>query len=157
MMMRGMIGQTLSADFSHNLAAEVEGVRQRRQASLAADGVLVIEVRGDTDAALKEPIRTIEDFVLCFDALDKKALSAALQPRIASILAAVRIGGAGSYELRRAGSGSLLSDNYICALTTITPEHPSGRGDASSLAATPAVRGAQPGANDGRASEEAHG
>ena len=51
----------------------------------------------------------------------------------------------------------LLSDNYICALTTITPEHPSGRGDASDLAATPAVRGAQPGANDGRASEEAHG
>ncbi|MGH7429801.1 MAG: hypothetical protein ACREJ4_15805 [Candidatus Methylomirabilaceae bacterium] len=70
----------------------------------------MIEARGDIQAVLKEPVREVGDFVLCFDALDKKVLSAALQPRIASVLAAVRIGGAGSYELRRVGSGSYLLD-----------------------------------------------
>jgi adenine-specific DNA-methyltransferase len=39
----------------------------------------------------------------------------------------------------------VLGDNYICALTTITPEHPNGRGDASYLADTPVVRRGQPG------------
>jgi hypothetical protein len=53
--------------------------------------------------------------------------------------------------------GLLLGDNDICAVTTITPEHPNGRGDGSYLADTPGLRGIQPGANDGRASEEAHG
>ncbi|MGH7331203.1 MAG: hypothetical protein ACREKS_00365 [Candidatus Rokuibacteriota bacterium] len=110
MMMRAMIGQALSSDFPEKLAKEIEAVRQRRARSLAADGVLVIEARGDIQAVLKEPVREVGDFVLCFDALDKKVLSAALQPRIASVLAAVRIGGAGSYELRRVGSGSYLLD-----------------------------------------------
>ena len=51
----------------------------------------------------------------------------------------------------------LLDDNYICAWTTITLEHPNGRGAASYLADTPVGRRDQPGANDGRAGEEAHG
>ena len=57
---------------------------------------------------------------------------------------------------RRAAVDAGLSDNYICALTTITPEHPNGH-DELYLADTPEVRGAQPGASDGRAGEEAHG
>ena len=51
----------------------------------------------------------------------------------------------------------VLGDNYICASTTITPEHPNGRGDASYPADTAELGRTQPGANDGRAGEEAHG
>ncbi len=111
MMMQAMIGQTLSADFHEKLATEIEAAQQRRAKSLTADGVLVIEIRGNIQAVLTEQVREIDDFVLCFDAFDKKELSAALQPRIASVLAAVRIGGAGSYELCRVGSGSYLLDS----------------------------------------------
>lgn len=51
----------------------------------------------------------------------------------------------------------LLDDNYICALTTITPEPPNGRGGVAYLVDTPGFRRIRPGANDGRAGEEAHG
>ena len=109
-MMRGLIGQPLSLDFSENLAKGIEAVRQRRARSLTADGILVIEVQGDIHAVVKDPLQETDDFVVCFDAVDKKALSAALEPRVASVLAAVRIGGAGSYELQRVGTGSYLLD-----------------------------------------------
>jgi hypothetical protein len=66
------------------------------------------------------------------------ALLAAPLPALATL--AIEITATGGYS-----ASPLLGDNYICALTTITPEHPNGRGDASYLADTPVVRRGQPG------------
>jgi hypothetical protein len=142
MLGRGLLGQAVSADVSRDLQREIEALRQRRAKSLARDGILVIEICGDVAAVVREPLQRIDDFVLCFDAVDKKALSGVLEARIASILAAVRIGGGRPYELNRVAAGSYLvaadgkvihSVSFEAGAVTAYPSSPVGDSEAQRI------------------------
>ena len=108
MILRGLVGKTQKSDFEERLEKEIEGIRERRAKTLGNDGILLIEIRGDLEVDIKNPKREVGDLVLCFDAYDKKQLKANLEKRIATVLAAVRIGGAGKYQLEKIADGSYL-------------------------------------------------
>lgn len=108
MLLRGMVGQPLAESFQDELIRQVEVVRRTRVASLGNDGVLIVEIRGDIDAVVKDPFREIDDFILCFDAVDKGGLLAQLTPRVSAILAALISGSGRSYQFERIAAGSYL-------------------------------------------------
>lgn len=74
-------------------------------------GFLTIEVEGDIDVTLPEQCEKIDDYRVCFDAYDKRALAECIQPNVARALAAVRLGGDMEYEFEQVMSGSYLVDN----------------------------------------------
>jgi hypothetical protein len=108
MMLMGMIGQSSTSEFSERLEQKVQEIREHRNKTLGHDGILLIEIRGEIDATIKEPKNEVDDLVLCFDAYDKKELKAILQNQVAAIFAAVRISGNGKYELEKVSEGSYL-------------------------------------------------
>jgi hypothetical protein len=73
--------------------------------------VFSLEVRGEVEASLPPSAREIDDYLLCFDVFDKKALYARLQPQISAVLTALRIGASGSYEFEAVAHGSYLITN----------------------------------------------
>lgn len=111
MLLRGLVGQPLGGEFHDNLSAQVEAVRKHRAESLGSDGVVVVEVRGDVEASLPPSAREIDDYILCFDAFDKKALRAGLWPQVSAVLTALRIGASGRYEFEAVANGSYLTTN----------------------------------------------
>jgi hypothetical protein len=111
MLMMGFVGKPLSDDFNVRLEEQIRLVGDRRSKSIGSNGILIIEIQGDIDAEVKEPKHINDDYVLCFDAYDKKSLHSQLQIQIAPILVAVRIGGSRNYELESIGSGSYLIDS----------------------------------------------
>jgi hypothetical protein len=108
MLLMGLVGQPLSDEFNTRLEEQISVVRNSRSKSLGSDGILIIEIKGDINADVKEPMHVIGDYVVCFDAYDKKCLHSGLQDRVASILVALRIGGPRRYELENIGTGSYL-------------------------------------------------
>ncbi len=109
MMLRAMIGNPLSGDFPDRLAEEILKVEQQRRASIGSDPVVIIEVIGDVEANIPANAREILDFVICFDAFDKKALRTHLQSEVSAVLTALRIGAGAPYEFRQVADGSYLT------------------------------------------------
>jgi len=112
MMLRGMVGQPLPGEFQENLEQQIETVRRRRSESLGPDGIVIIEIRGNLEVALNESSREIDDYILCFDAFDKRELRTKLQSPVSSVLAALRIGGSGEYGFEHIGDGSYAITNH---------------------------------------------
>lgn len=92
MIMRAMIGDPLPDDFAASLDAETTKVEHQRQDSIGTDAVVIVEISGDIDAQIPAAARHIQDFVLCIDAFDKKALKARLHSQISAVLSALRTG-----------------------------------------------------------------
>lgn len=109
MMLGAMIRDPLPADFSDRLTAEMAKIERQRLDAIGTDPVVVIEVNGEIDAAVPSNARTIQDFVLCFDAYEKKALRDQLQSKVSAVLTALRIGARGTYEFRSLAEGSYLT------------------------------------------------
>ena len=107
MLLSGRIKQPLPSDFSDQLSDHIEVVQKQRSESAGA-GIVVVQIRGEIEAVVSDHRRDIADFILCFDAFDKKALSSQLQPTVASALAGLRIGADSDYEYEPIGSGSYL-------------------------------------------------
>jgi hypothetical protein len=109
MMLRAMIGDPLTPDFPERLAEETAKVERQRLDAIGTDPVVVIEMNGDIDAAIPSNARVIQDFFLCFDAFDKKALHDQLQSKVSAVLTALRIGADGRYEFHPVVDGSYLT------------------------------------------------
>ena len=71
MILRGLVGKTQKSDFEERLEKEIEGIRERRAKTLANDGILLIEIRGELEVDIKNPKQEVGDLVLCFSAYDK--------------------------------------------------------------------------------------
>jgi hypothetical protein len=111
MMLRAMVGNPLAGDFPDRLAEEILKVEEQRRASIGSDPVVVIEVVGDIEATIPANARYILDFVICFDAFDKKALRTQLQSEVSAVLTALRTGAGAQYEFRQVADGSYLTTN----------------------------------------------
>lgn len=112
MMLRAMVGNPLAAEFSNQLAAETAKVESQRRDSIGCDPVVIIEIIGSVKAQLPANVREVQDFLLCFDAFDKKALKARLQSEVSAVLTALRTGTGAQLEFRQVCDGSyLLTDD----------------------------------------------
>ncbi|MBS1140150.1 MAG: hypothetical protein H6R13_1603 [Proteobacteria bacterium] len=111
LMLRGKIGDPLTPDFTERLAEETAKVERQRLDAIGTCPVVVIEVEGDVDASLPTNARLIQDFFLCFDAFDKKALRDQLLTKVSAVLTAIRIGADNQYEFRPLADGSYLTTN----------------------------------------------
>lgn len=109
MMLRSMIGAPLAPDFGERLAEETAKIDRQRLDAIGADPVVVIEVNGDIDATIPSNARAIQDFVLCYDAFDKKVLRDQLQSKVSAVLTGLRLGAEGRYEFRFLADGSYLT------------------------------------------------
>lgn len=102
-----------------SMAPDPKTVRERKIAEIVesraqrnkTDGYLVVELDGEIDAIIPPRYERVEDFRVCFDAYDKKALSASVQPSVASVVSAVRLGGATDYRFELITQGSYLIDD----------------------------------------------
>lgn len=108
MMLRVMIGNPLAGDFPELLVRETEQVERQRRDSIGSDPVIIVEISGSVEAQIPANAREIQDFVLCFDAFDKKALKTRLQSEVSAILTALRIGTGEPLEFRQVADGSYL-------------------------------------------------
>jgi len=141
MLLSGRVKQPLPADFPDQLSHQIDAIRKQRADSSDRAGIVVIKICGDVEAVIGEPCRDIADFIVCFDAFDKKALHSQLQPTVASALAGLRIGARGDYEFETISSGSYLIDNVQRIVHSFTAEAGSLRAYVSSpLSAEQIVR-----------------
>lgn len=108
MMMQGTIGNPVSIEFPELLISETAKIEQQRLDAIGSDPVIIIEINGEVDAQIPLTARTIQNFILCFDAFDKKALKVRLQSEISAILTALRIGSGEPLEFRQVCDGSYL-------------------------------------------------
>lgn len=112
MLLRGLIGAPQDLEFPERLLKEVSEVEQQRRASIGDFPVVVIEVNGDVDGQLPAHTQAIQDFLLCFDAFDKKALQAGLRSDVSAVLTALRTGTNAQLEFRPVSEGTyLLTDD----------------------------------------------
>jgi hypothetical protein len=112
MMLRAMVGNPLTAEFPNQLVAETAKVESQRRDSIGSDPVVIIEITGSVKAQLSANVREVQDFLLCFDAFDKKALKARLQSEVSAVLTALRTGTGAQLEFRQVCDGSyLLTDD----------------------------------------------
>ena len=112
MMLRAMIGNPLAGDFPEVLLAETAKVERQRRDAMGSDPVVIVEISGDVEAQIPATAREIQDFILCFDAFDKKALKGRLQSEVSAVLTALRIGTGEHLEFRHVCDGSyLVSDD----------------------------------------------
>jgi hypothetical protein len=111
LMLRGMIGDPLTADFPEALARETEKVERQRRDSIGSDPVVIVEIGGRINAEIPSNARAIQDFVVCFDAFDKKALKARAQSEVSAVLTALRFGTGEPLEFRQLVDGSCLFTN----------------------------------------------
>lgn len=109
MMLRAMVGNPLAADFPEALAAETAKVARQRSDSIGTDPVVIVEITSEVDAAIPHSAREIQDFIVCFDAFDKKALKARLVSQVSAVLTALRIGTGNPLEFRQVSDGSYLT------------------------------------------------
>jgi hypothetical protein len=122
MLLSGRVKQPLPDDFSDQLSIQIDAVRKQRSELADGTGIVVIQISGDIEAVIPEPRRNIADFILCFDAFDKKALASKLQPKVASALAGLRIGARGDYEFEQISSGSYLVTDDDLIVHSFTAE-----------------------------------
>jgi hypothetical protein len=98
------------------IAELVEARSQRYKSS----GFLMVEVDGDVDATIPARCERVEDFRVCFDAYDKNALSASLQPNVVSAMSAVRMAGETNYRFEQVTQGSYLVDEVGAVVHSIS-------------------------------------
>ena len=81
MMFRAMIREPLDEAFPQNLTDHIAKIETQRLDAAGTDGVVVVQVTGDVSATIPTDARTITDFLLCFDAVDKAALRRRCLPK----------------------------------------------------------------------------
>lgn len=108
MLLRAMIGDPLQNDFHENLSAQIKIIERQRMESAGTDPVLVVQTETEVPTTPTTVSRQIDDFTLCFDAFDKKALRKHEQVRVSAVLAALRVGGRGGYRFKPVADGSYL-------------------------------------------------
>lgn len=109
MMLRALVGDPLADDFPDVLAAETAKVAKQRSDSIGSDPVVIIEITGEVEATIPANARELQDFIVCFDAYDKKAIRAHLASQVSAVLTAFRIGTGNPIEFRKVSEGSYLS------------------------------------------------
>ena len=82
LMLKGLFGQRETADFSIALASEIEEIRSARKKKAAANAILILEAYGIVEAIMEGPAQEHDDFVVTFDAIDKKTIRGAHRSEI---------------------------------------------------------------------------
>jgi hypothetical protein len=108
MMLQGMVGKPLATEFPISLVAETETVEHQRRDLISSDPVVIVEIIGDIEAQVPPNAREVLDFLLCFDAYDKKVLKTRLQSEVSAVLTALRTGTGTQLEFRHICDGSYL-------------------------------------------------
>ena len=108
MLLKGMLGNSQAEKFEERLEHGVQAVRKQRSPGPGIGGILIIEIKSESNAIVGDQIAEKDSLVVCFDAYDKEALRAQLQNRISAVVAALRLASDGAYELERISDGSYL-------------------------------------------------
>lgn len=104
----GISGLSRDDGYKEKLDNKIQYIQEKRKKSLGRDCIIVIELRENIDAEVKELKEEFEDFIVCFNAYNKEEQIKKIQDRIAAILAAVRIAGDTKYEFQSIADGSYL-------------------------------------------------
>lgn len=128
MMMRAMIKDPLPDEFPGLLAREIERVERQRRDLIGGDAVVIVELTGQIEAQIPLNARQIQDFILCFDAFDKRALKAKLRSQVSAVLTGLRIGAGDPLRFREIMDGSCLlaDDGRVIHSVSVEGGNPSG-------------------------------
>jgi len=110
LMLKGLVGQAGTANFADALEAEVDEIKAERAKSVGAQTVLVVEANGEIDAAINEPFREHEDFIVTFDAVNKQAVARIHQSEIQAMKLAVAFESETPSRFASLGEGTYLTN-----------------------------------------------
>jgi hypothetical protein len=111
LLLRGIVGNPVQGEFPENLRMAIAEGRTERERQFGQSGYVLIEFYGDIEASITDPSRVLGDFLLCFEAYDKNALAAQLQPQISTVLCALRMTGGEDYHFDYVLAGSYLIED----------------------------------------------
>lgn len=74
MILNGLFGQQASKDYNANLVAEIAAIRESRKEQVGNSVLLLVEFAGEIDVSIHDPMREQDDYLVCFDAVDKSTV-----------------------------------------------------------------------------------
>lgn len=104
-------GQSTELDPKAARERQVAEIIEARSRKYPPSAFLIVEIEGDVNAIIPSRCEHVEDFLFCFDAYDKKALSASVQSNVVSALSAVRMAGETDFRFELVSQGSYLIDD----------------------------------------------
>ncbi len=97
-----------AVDFEVLLAEETQRIQKQRAKELTTGAFLVVDVKGSLKIEITEPIKSYDDFLLCWDAVDKDKIRAAYGEVPKSIMTALCLASGQEYEVLKITDGVYL-------------------------------------------------
>lgn len=109
-MLSGMFGGSKGkgTDFNQRLQQEIEEIRKARRTNASNDGIVVIEISGECEATVKDSKRELDDFIICFDAINKDHVREQCRSTVTALLSSLCIATSQGYEIERIIDGPYL-------------------------------------------------
>lgn len=108
LMLRGFADQSAQEDFTAALEKETRAIQEQRSNDIGTSMILLICITGEIDANLNSPMRTVNDFTVGIDLIDKETIKVAHRNTISAIVSAVCLSTDPPTDVRK-----LLDDVYL--------------------------------------------
>jgi len=110
LMLKSFFVRQAMADFPAAVEAEIEEIKAERTKKVGEQVVLVVEANGKIDAAIKDPVREYEGFIITFDAVDKQAVRRDHRSEIEAMKLAVAFESAAPSQFALLSDGTYLTN-----------------------------------------------
>jgi hypothetical protein len=111
LLLRGIFGSQKSSDLHERIENEIDEIRGRRNKKIKSSAILIVETSGEIDTTIEGPRQETEDFILCFDAIDKDYIKAQDQDSISVILTSLILSLGRIEKVQKIRDGVFLVDN----------------------------------------------
>lgn len=121
MMMTGGFNQHDSHKFASRLEEKIEQVQRSWKEDASNHAVLVVEVSGEVEADVQEPLKDFGEYVLCFNAVDKDLFRIMDEDIITGIVASLSLAIGMTQKIENLRDASFLIDENGKIIYTTSP------------------------------------
>ncbi len=108
LMLKGIVGQRGTTEFSVALNAEIEEIKAKRAKKIGSQPVLVVEANGKIEAEITKPFREHEGFIVTFDSVNKQAVARTHKSEIEAMKLALALESESPSRFAELGDGVFL-------------------------------------------------
>jgi len=108
LMLKGIVGQRGTTEFSVALNAEIEEIKAKRAKKIGSQPVLVVEANGEIEAEITKPFREHEGFIVTFDSVNKQAVARTHKSEIEAMKLALALESESPSRFAALGDGVFL-------------------------------------------------
>jgi len=112
MLLRGMFGGERLKELPEAINSEVKRIQEEREPKIKGGAIVVIELKGDAELNIDEKLHNETDqFRVCFDAIDKKALIDSRKNLVEAIVTSISISSNPEYRAEKIRDGVYFRDD----------------------------------------------